>query len=199
MALQLLPPPEDRPNAAEPGTGGPRILARGAPISPGVAPSELAEHLVFGEALVWWGDKDRIHYGPILMVLGAITAILAFVTLLAPEFWLSPPMELARPLLALLSPAIFLLVRERLNQRAVMVTDGCVVEVDANGSATRIRLDKIQAVRRDLLRGGVALYSGGTKLLIPPPLTEDARAAIASQLKSRVRAGEVDDRLGWLP
>ncbi len=200
MALQLLPAPEDRqPTPNDAGGGGPRILARGAPVSPGPVPPDLAQHLVFGEVLVWWNDKDRIHFGPLLMVLGAVVSILGFVSLLAPEFWLQPPMELAKPLGVLLSPALLVLVRERLNQRAVLVTDGCIIDVGPDGTSSRLPFDKIRVVARDFVRGGIRLQSGGTRVLIPPPLTDDARQAIASQMKTRVRATEVEDPLGWMP
>lgn len=202
MPLQLAPPPDDDGAAASPAPpagGGPRILAKGAPVSPGPVPSELAQHLVFGEALVWWGDKDRIYYGPLMMVVGAIVAILAFVTLLAPEFWLQPPKELFKPLAVLMSPALVVLVRERLNQRAVMVTDGAIVDIGPDGRSSRMPYDKVRRVSRDLLRGGVRLESGPTRVLIPPPLADDARQAIASQMKTRVRHGEIDDPARWMP
>jgi len=198
MALQLLPPAEDRPTPNAAGAG-PRILASGAPISPGPVPPDLAQHLVFGEALVWWGDKSRIYFGPLLMVLAAIVSILGFVSLLAPEFWLAPPLELAKPLAVLFSPALVVLIRERLNQRAVLVTDSFVLDVDNRGRSARLRFDQIRKVSRDVLRGGVCLEAGDVRVLIPPPLAEDTRKAIAAQMRGRVRANELEDSIGWMP
>ncbi|MCA9706869.1 MAG: hypothetical protein KDK70_13535 [Myxococcales bacterium] len=187
-------------NDAPEGPGGPRILAPGAPPSPGPVPSELARHLTFGEALVWWGDKDRIHFGPIVLVLVAAVSILGFVSLLAPEFWLQPWEELWKPVAALLSPCALVLVRERLNQRAVLVTDTSITEVEPRGEAQRLALDGIVAVRRDLLRGGLVLLGRRGRVRIPPSLLDDAHQAIASQQRGRVRAaGSVDDPTGWLP
>lgn len=200
MALQLLPAPEDRKPTDNVGSGGgPRILATGAPVSPGAVPPDLAQHLVFGEVLIWWGDKDRIHYGPVLMVLAAVVSILGFVSLLAPEFWLNPPLELAKPLAVLFSPALLVLARERLNQRAVLVTDSCIVDVGPDGRSSRLPFDKIRSVARDVVRGGIRLQSGNTRVLIPPPLTEDARKAIALQMRNRIRHSEIEDPLGWMP
>lgn len=199
MALQLLPSPKDRPPDTGKSTGGPRILASGAPVSPGPIPPDLAKHLVFGEALIWWGDKDRIHYGPALMVLGVAISILGFLSLMAPEFWLLPPRDLAGPLGVFLSPALFAIVRERLNQRAVLVTDTCVVDIDREGRSSRLPFDKIRSVGRDFVRGGVRLQAGSTRLLIPPQLTENARRAVASQLRGRPYHSELEDPLGWMP
>ena len=100
-------------------------------------PTDLARHLTFGEALVWWGDKDRIDFGPVGLVFAAAVAILGFVSVLAPEFWLQPWSELWKPVAALLSPAALVLVRERLSQRAVLVTDVSITEIDRSGQAQR--------------------------------------------------------------
>lgn len=199
MTLKLLPPPDNHPAPSGTTTDGPRILVSGAPVSPGPLPVELAQHLRHGEVLVWWGDKDRIHLGPVLMVLGAVVAILAFVSLLAPEFWLQPTAELAKALGALLSPAALMLIRERLNQRAVIVTDTGVVDIDRSGESARIPIDRVQRVSRDWLRGGLRLEAGRVKVLIPPPLADDTRRAIASQVRGRVRSEAIDDPQGWMP
>ena len=197
--LELLPPPDDHPAPSGTTTDGPRILVSGAPVSPGPLPVELASHLRHGEVLVWWGDKDTIHFGPVLMVFGAVLAILAFVSALAPEFWLQPPVELAKALSALLSPALLVLVRERLNQRTVIVTDTAVLDIDRSGESARIPIDRVQRVSRDLLRGGLRLQAGNAKVLIPPPLADDTRRAIASQVRGRVRSEAIDDPQGWMP
>lgn len=179
---------------------GPRILAPGAPPSPGPIPTDLAQHLSFGEALVWWDEKDRIHYGPVGLVLLAVLAILAFVTLLAPEFWQQPWSEMAKPIAALLSPAALVLLRERINQRAVMVTDTAIIGIDPGGRAERLGFEGIASVQRDVLRGGLVLQGRGGRVRIPPSLLDDAHKAIASQRRNRVRgSGSVEDPTGWLP
>lgn len=183
-----------------PGEHGPRILAPGAPPSPGPVPNELAQHLAFGEALVWWGEKDRIDLRPVGLVLLAVLVILGFVSLLAPEFWSQPWRELAKPVGALLSPALLVLLRERLDQLAVLVTDTSIVGVDRSGRASRLTLDGIASVKRDALRGGLVLEGRGGRLRIPTSLLDDTRQAIASQSRNRVRgSGGVDDPTGWLP
>ena len=138
MTLKLAASnPDPEPSAAG---QGPRILAPGAPPSPGPVPNELAQHLSFGEALVWWNAKDRIDVGPVGLVLLAVLVILGFVTLFAPEFWSQPWSELAKPIAALLSPAALVLLRERLDQCSVLVTDAAIVGVDRGGHAVRLGL-----------------------------------------------------------
>lgn len=184
----------------EPSSHGPRILAPGAPPSPGPVPNELARHLAFGEALVWWDEKDRINYGPVGLVLLAVLGILGFVTLLAPEFWSQPWSELAKPIAALASPAVLVLLRERMDQRAVLVTDTSIVGIDRAGRAARLAFDGIASVRRDPLRGGMVLEGRAGRVRIPTSLLDDTRQAIASQSRNRVRASaKVDDPTGWLP
>lgn len=202
MTLQLVssnpPPPGD--DSGHDGHGGPRILAPGAPPSPGPIPNDLARHLVFGEALVWWDEKDRIRFGPIGLVLVAAVAILGFVSLLAPRFWLQPWGELWKPVAALLSPAALVLLRERVNQRAVLVTDVGIIDVDREGHAGRLAFDAITAVRRDVLRGGLVLEGKRGRVRIPPSLLDDTRQAIASQRRDKIRAATpVDDPTRWLP
>ncbi|MBX7078371.1 MAG: hypothetical protein K1X88_04220 [Nannocystaceae bacterium] len=194
MTLQALPggKPTHEPGA--------RILAHGAPPSPGVVPLDLARHLEFGEALVWWGEKAEIERAPIVLGGGLVVIALALVSLLAPEFWLQPLSSLWQPLLAVCLPLLFALVRERLSRRAVLVTDTAVVEVDPAGRSQRLGFDNVRAVRRDMLRGGIALHGARASVRIPSILVDDARAAIASQRRSRVRTGAgVDDPTGWLP
>jgi len=154
---------------------------------------------VFGEALVWWDEKNGIHLGPVLLVVGAAVAILGFVSVLAPQFWLQPWGELWKPVAALLSPALLVLVRERVNQRAVLVTDAGILDVDRQGRVGRLAFDAIAAVRRDALRGGLVLDGPRGRVRIPPSLADDARQAVASQRRHRVRAtAAVDDPTGWL-
>lgn len=196
MTLALVSSNDPSP---PPGDGGPRILAPGAPPSPGPIPSDLARHLVFGEALVWWDEKDRVHVGPIALVVVAAVAILGFVSVLAPQFWLQPWSELWKPVAALLSPAALVLARERMGRRAVLVTDVGIVDVDPQGRVGRLAFDAITAVRRDVLRGGLVLEGARGRVRIPPALLDDARQAIASQRRHRVRATAVEDPMGWLP
>ncbi|MCA9653311.1 MAG: hypothetical protein H6712_17055 [Myxococcales bacterium] len=198
MTLKLAASnPDPEPSAAG---QGPRILAPGAPPSPGPVPNELAQHLSFGEALVWWNAKDRIDVGPVGLVLLAVLVILGFVTLFAPEFWSQPWSELAKPIAALLSPAALVLLRERLDQCSVLVTDAAIVGVDRGGHAVRLGLQGIASVRRDLLRGGLVLAGRDGRVRIPPSLLDDARQAIASQQRNRVRGSStIDDPMGWLP
>lgn len=182
------------------GGGGPRILAPGAPPSPGPVPSDLARHLVFGEALVWWDEKDRILFGPLALVAAAAVAILGFVSVLVPSFWLQPWGELWKPVAALFSPALLVLLRERLNQCAVLVTDVGIIGVDPSGRVGRLAFDAIETVRRDVLRGGILLEGKRGRVRIPPSLADDAQQAIASQRRNRLRGATIiDDSMKWLP
>jgi hypothetical protein len=198
MTLRLVasnPEPKGAPSE------GPRILAMGAPVSPGPIPNDLARHLKFGEALIWWGEKDRVDRGPVLLAFGAALLALALVSGFAPELWSQPWSSLWPPLLALLSPTLFVLTRERLAQAAVLVTDAAVVSIDRDDRAARLAFDAVAGVQRDALRGGVRLLGPrGTVVRIPAVLMDDARAAIASQRTTRVRSrGELDDPTGWMP
>jgi hypothetical protein len=195
MTLELLPG-----NPSAPSGSGPRILAPGAPPSPGPVPGDLARHLVFGEALVWWDEKDRIHLGPVMLVVAAAVAILGFVSVLAPSFWLQPLGELWKPVAALFSPALLVLLRERMNQTAVLVTDVGIIGVEPSGHVERLAFDAIETVRRDVLRGGLLLEGKRGRVRIPPSLQGDAQQAIASQRRNRIRgATAVDDPMRWLP
>ncbi len=179
---------------------GPRILAPGAPPSAGPIPNALAKHLHRGEALVWWGTKDRIEFGPIWMVLAAVVAILGFATLFAPEFWTQPWNDLVKPVAVLASPAAFVLLRERINQRSVLVTDTGIVEVDRDGTSQRLHWGTPVVIRRDWIRGGIVLRSRQAQVRVPPTLVEDARQAVLAGGRDQIRGStEVDDPTGWLP
>jgi hypothetical protein len=179
---------------------GPRILADGAPPSPGPLPNDLAMHLGHGEPLVWWGENDRFHWAPLLLALGSAVAALAAVTAFVPELWTQPVSSLWPPVLAVFSPALFVIVRELLSKRAVLVTDSAVVEVTMSGEAHRLSFESIRAVRRDVLRGGVRLDGAREQVRVPGPLLDDTRAAIASQWRRKIRTGPPpDDPLRWLP
>ena len=188
--------------SSQPGDGdrGARILASGAPPSPGPVPKDFARHLQHGEALVWWGEKDRIQAGPMLFVLAAALSMLGFATIFAPEFWVQPWASLWPPVAALLSPVLLILVRERINQRAVLITDAAIIGIDRDGTPHRLPWGAPVAIRRDLLRGGLVLHGKSDSVRIPPPLVDDARQAVASQARHMVRGSSaVDDPTGWLP
>lgn len=194
MTLQLLRggKPRDAPDR--------RILAPGAPPSPSVVPLDLARHLELGEALVWWNEKVHMERAPILLAGSLAVVGLTLVTVLAPAFWRQPLATLWQPLAAICAPLLFTLVRERLSRRAVLVTDTAIVDVDMGGHAQRLGFDNVRAVRRDLLRGGLRLDGARASVRIPAALLDDARTAIESQRRGRVRTREgVDDPTGWLP
>jgi hypothetical protein len=101
---------------------------------------------------------------------------------------------------ALFSPAALVLLRERMNQRAVLVTDVGIIGVDPAGRVERLAFDAIETVRRDVLRGGLLLEGKRGRVRIPPSLQGDAHQAIASQRRNRLRgATNIDDPLRWLP
>lgn len=188
--------------SSRPGDGdrGARILASGAPPSPGPVPKEYARHLQHGEALLWWGEKDRIQAGPLLLVFAVALSMLGFATVLAPEFWVQPWASLWPPIAVLLSPALLILVRERVNQCAVLVTDAAILGIDRDGTPHRLPWGAPVAIRRDLLRGGLVLRGRSDLVRIPPPLLDDARKAVASQARHMISgSGNVDDPTGWLP
>lgn len=183
------------------GGKGPRILATGAPASPGPVPNDLARHLEFGEALVWWGEKDRIDRGPVLLAFGAAMIALLLVSGFAPELWRQSWSGLWPPLLALLSPTLFVLARERITQAAVLVTDSAIISIDPDDRASRLSFDAVKTVRRDPLRGGMRILGArGVLVRVPAALMDDARAAIASQRATRVRShDDIDDPMRWMP
>lgn len=181
--------------------GAGRRLAPGAPLSPGTAPLELAAHLRVGEALVWWDAKATHELKPSLIVFAACVVILLGATAIAPGFWRQEWSDMWPPLAALFSPVALLLVREQLGLRSLMVTDTAIIEVTRGGAVSRLAFSAIQKVRRDLVTGGVLLQGRDTKIRVPPALTTNARAAIASQRRSVVRGdpNPPDDPLAWLP
>lgn len=176
-------------------------LAPGAPPSPGITPLELAAHLRVGEALVWWDAKATYEIKPSLIVFAACLVILLGATAIAPGFWRQEWSDMWPPLAALFSPVALLLVREQLGLRSLMVTDTAIIEITRGGAVSRLAFSAIQKVRRDLVTGGVLLQGRDTKIRIPPALTNNARAAIASQRRNVVRGdpNPPDDPLAWLP
>ncbi len=178
-----------------------RRLAPGAPLSPGTVPLELALHLRTGEALVWWDAKAEVDPRPALVVVAACVVVLLAITLIAPDFWAQPLEDLWPPVAALLSPALLMLLRERMSLRSLLVTDTAIVEVTRDGTVSRLVFSAIRTVRRDILTGGVLLQGKDTKIRVPPALVENAREAIVSQRRSVLRgeAARPDDPLRWLP
>jgi hypothetical protein len=192
--LRLLPAPEHREPPEH------RASITGVPTSPGPLPLELATELRVGEPVVWWGEKDRIDRRSILWMAVAGLVLLGFATLMAPEIWAQPLAELWKLAILPLAPASLLAVREWLSLRAVLVTDNAVVVCDHRGRIDRLSFRNVRRVGRDLLTGGILLEGVEHKLRIPPALAEDTRAAIASQTRHTIRAGErPDDPMGWLP
>ncbi len=194
MTLEVLPGgrPSHEPDQ--------RILATGAPPSASVVPLDLARHLEFGEALAWWGDKSHMERAPIIVAATLVGVALTMVTLFLPEFWLQPLDQLWQPLLAVSLPLFFAIARERLNRRAVLVTDTSIIDVDMTGKSARLAFDNVRAVRRDLLRGGLRLEGAKATVRVPAALATDARQAIASQRRGRVQTREgLDDPMRWLP
>lgn len=177
-----------------------RVLAPGAPPSPGTAPLEIARHLRLGEALVWWDAKVGFDLRPLMWIGGACAAVLIGATVVAPEFWDQPLADLWKPIAALLSPMLLWLVREQLSQRAILVTDTGIVEVPRRGEPQRLQFSAVLQVRRDLWTGGVVLVGKSSKVRIPASLAERARVAIASQRKGALRSAKErpDDPLGFM-
>lgn len=180
---------------------GRRRLAPGAPLSPGTVPLELAQQLRTGEALVWWGYKDRVNFTPVLWTLLAGAVVLGGVSLFAPELWRQPIASLWKPVAAIFSPALLVYLREHLSLRHLAVTDTSVIEVTQRGRPDRIAFRNVDRVRRDLLTGGILLVGKAHRVRVPPPLMEDTRAAIASQTRGTIRGDtqQPDDPMGWLP
>lgn len=180
--------------------GGPRVLAPGAPQSPGTAPLEIARHLRMGEALVWWDAKAGYDLRPLAWIGGISAAVLLVASLLAPEFWDQPFADLWRPIAVLLSPMLLWLVREQFSQRAILVTDTAILEVPRRGEPQRLQFSAVQRVSRDLLTGGVVLTGKLSKIRVPASLVDRARVAIASQRKGALRsqAERPDDPLRFM-
>lgn len=212
--LKALPPARDQPQADEAKkdgffegvemdmAGGTRVLAPGAPASPGTAPLEIARHLRLGEALVWWDAKAGFDLRPLAWIGGVSALVLIAITLLVPEFWAQPFEELWRPIAVMLSPMVVWLAREQFSQRAILVTDTAIVEVPRRGEPQRLQFSAVQRVRRDVLTGGVVLTGKTSKIRIPATLVERTRAAVASQRKGaralRSAAQRPDDPLHFM-
>jgi hypothetical protein len=181
-------------------SGEPRVLAPGAPPSPGTAPLEIARHLRLGEALVWWDAKSGYDLRPLGWIGAVCAAVLVGATALAPEFWDQPLAELWRPIAVLLSPMLVWLVREQLSQRAILVTDTAILEVPRRGEPQRLQFSAVQRVRRDLLTGGVVLQGKLSKVRVPAALADRTRAAIASQRRNALRSASErpDDPLRFM-
>lgn len=181
-------------------SGGARVLAPGAPPSPGTAPLEIARHLRLGEALVWWDAKVGYDLRPLAWIGGISAAVLVVASLLAPEFWDLPLADLWRPIAVLLSPMLVWLVREQMSQRSILVTDTAILEVPRRGEPQRLQFSAVQRVRRDLLTGGVVLQGKHSKVRVPAALADRARAAIASQRRGALRSASErpDDPLRFM-
>src|SRR5690606_9986767 len=123
---------------------GARVLAPGAPPSPGTAPLEIARHLRLGEALVWWDAKVGYDLRPLAWIGGISAAVLVVASLLAPEFWDLPLADLWRPIAVLLSPMLVWLVREQMSQRSILVTDTAILEVPRRGEPQRLQFSAVQ-------------------------------------------------------
>jgi hypothetical protein len=162
-------------------------------------PLELARYLRSGEAVVWWGRKDRTQWRPIVSTLVLAAALLAGASLVVPELWSAPPGTLAQAVAVLLAPAALLALRERLSRRSLAVTDTSILELTARGHADRIGFRNVRRVRRDFLTGGILLEGERHRVRVPPSLMDDARIAIASQTRAALHGGDApDDPLGWL-
>lgn len=185
-----------------------RLVGAGAPepAPPRPAPSRtlplrLARHLRVGEALVFWGVKERVSLRPLVGVIALGLLVLAVVSAFFPGIWLQPWSDLWRPLAVLFAPSLVVVAREYASLRAVLVTDGAVIDVPRRGAADRLGFDAVRRVRRDLWTGGVRLEGARHAVKIPPSLAADVRAAISSQRAGMVRASPavIDDPLGWMP
>jgi hypothetical protein len=197
--LQLLPAPEHREPVRGSSTSEGRVLAPGAPRSPGAVPFELARELRVGEAVVWWGEKDRIDRKPVVWMLSICMLLLGFATLLAPELWAVPLADLWQLLVLAVAPAALLLTRELVSIRTVLVTDSSLLVLDHRGRLERLAFRNVRRVRRDWLTGGVLLEGAEHQLRVPPQLAEDTRRAIASQTRYMLAGGDrPDDPLGFL-
>lgn len=179
---------------------GPRILAPGAPPSPGPVPIALAKHLEHGEVLVWWGQKTGMQWALVGLTAGAALLVLVAVTIFAPGFWSQPWRDVAAPVAAIFSPAAFVLYREWIARRSVLVTDTATVVVDAHDEPVRLHHGALRSITRDWLRGGVRLQGPGRVLFVPTILADATRAALVSRMRGRLHgATQVHDPLGWLP
>jgi hypothetical protein len=177
-----------------------RILAPGAPPSPGPLPLEWTSWLEPGEAVVFWNRRDHADLRGAAAAAGLVLAVLAGATVIVPELWSRPLVELWKPLAALASPVALLLLREWSNRGGVAVTDGGILWFPRTGRADRVSIDGVRRVRRDYLRGGVVLEGAAHRVRVPPALESDTRSAIAAARRGRLRSGtQPDDPLDWLP
>lgn len=180
-----------------------RVLAPGAPPSPGPCPNDLAQHLQHGEVLVWWSEKAGIQFGLAGITLAAAAVALLLVTGFAPDFWSQPLLELWKPVLALLSPTLVVLAREWMSRTALLVTDNAIIEVPRGAGPRRLSLTQIVSVKRDWLRGGLRVDGPRSTLRVPTSLMEASGKAVRSRLEGRLRGSQSDgasvsDPLRWL-
>lgn len=177
----------------------PRVLAPGAPLSPGPCPNDLAQHLDHGEALAWWGEKLSVQFGLAGITLGAALVALLLVTGFAPTFWAQPFSDLWPPVIVLLSPTLLVLARETASRTALLVTNTSIVEVPRRGNPRRLAMQAIVGVQRDWIRGGLRVDGPNTTIHVPTSLMEESGKAVRSRLKGRVRTpDQVPDPLRWL-
>lgn len=171
------------------------------PASPGTLPLELAQRLNHGEPVVWWGEKSQINPRPAMVAAAGGVVLLLLATLFVPELWGQPWRDLVKPVLATQVPAIFLLVREWLGRRALVVTDTGVLDMSPSGAGDRLGFRGVRAVKRDWLTGGVRLVGVRHEVRVPPELMDETRAAIASQTVHMMDFGSEgpDDPQSWFP
>lgn len=164
-------------------------------------PQALAQHLHYGEALVWWNAKQKIALKPLLWVFLLSAVILFGISLLVPEFWTQPFTDLWQPLAVWFSPTAFVALREELSRRAIMVTDGAIIDVPRWGSSRRLAWQSVRRIHRDLLTGGIQLKGQGPPIRIPMVMANEVRHVLMQQLikvKSTNMRVSIDDSLGWL-
>lgn len=171
------------------------------PKAPGPLPLALAQGLKSGEPVIWWGFKARVRWRPIAVMSVVGIAILAFITLIVPEFWSQPWKQWAQAVVAVQLPALAVFIREFKGRRTVAVTDTAVLDMDPRGGIDRIGFRSVRKVRRDWLSGGVRLVGVRHEVRVPPVLMEPAREAIASQTRHILDFGSEgpDDRVAWFP
>ncbi len=205
MSLRVIeggaaPDPERGPQSRDPKSQTSRSTAP-PPRPRGTIPLALAQGFEAGEPVIWWGEKTKMNWRPVgVMVLAGVAVILG-ITLFAPEFWAQPWRDWAKTVAAMQLPAVAIAIREFKSRRAVAITDKAVVDLAPNGSRDRLTFRTVRSVRRDWLSGGVRLIGQRHEVRIPPALMEEARAAIASQMAHVLDFGSEgpDDRLAWFP
>lgn len=177
---------------------GPRILAPGAPPSPGPVPNDLAAHLKHGEVLAWWDSKDSIELGLFAVTFGASLVALALVSAFAPEMWSQPWSDLWGPIAGVSAPSIFVLVRQWMSRRSILVTHEALIAIDHDDTAVRLKFATLDSVDRDWVYGGLVLRAGNTRVRVPSELADDAGKAVRSRLRGMLRSRPVHDPLRWL-